>query len=67
VGVAAKGEITLENDSIMAAENGYNRGSEFLCEVRRHGVLLPVGGTSGIANAMSSSNACGCGDSRVRV
>jgi hypothetical protein len=41
--VAAKGEIALENDSIMAAENGYNRIGEFLreVEVRRHGVLLP--------------------------
>ena len=49
VRVAAEGEMSLENDSIMAAEHGYNRGGEFLCEVRRHGVLLPVGGTSGIA------------------
>jgi hypothetical protein len=41
--VAAKGEIALENHPIMAAENGYNRSSEFPreVEVRRHGVLLP--------------------------
>jgi hypothetical protein len=40
--VAAEGEIALENDSIMAAEHGYNRLSELLreVEVRRHGVLL---------------------------
>jgi len=43
VAIAAKRKMTFENHSIMAAERGYNRLSEFLpkAEVRRHGVLLP--------------------------
>jgi hypothetical protein len=41
--VAPKRKISLENDSIMATEDGYNRGGEFLREVRRHGVLLSEG------------------------
>src|SRR6185436_3030889 len=36
--IVAEGKISLENHSIMATEHGYNRSSEFLCEVRRHGV-----------------------------
>jgi hypothetical protein len=41
--VTAEGKVALENDAIMAAENGYNQIGEFLreVEVRRHGVLLP--------------------------
>ena len=67
VGVAAEGQVTLENDSIMAAENGYNGVSESLVKVRRHGVLLP----GGVANPWNSRTpchlkACGCGESRVR-
>lgn len=53
--VAAEGQVPLENDSVVAAEGGYNRVGEFRREVRRHGVLLPEGGTPGIANAMSIS------------
>jgi hypothetical protein len=43
VSVVAEGEITLENNSIKAAEYTYNGLGEFLreAEVCRHGVLLP--------------------------
>ena len=46
--VTAEGQMPLENDSIVATEHGYNRGGEFLCEVRRHGVLLPESVAPGI-------------------
>jgi hypothetical protein len=52
--VAAEGEIALENDSIVALKRGYNGIGKGLRKavVRRHGVLLPVGGTSGVAERL---------------
>ena len=52
--IAAEGEIALENDSIVALKGGYNRIGESLrkAEVRRHGVLLSVNGTSGVAERL---------------
>src|SRR5205085_1440867 len=69
--VAAEGEVALEDQAIVAAQDRYNRRGELLRKagVRGHGVLLP---RRSLSQPLLDSRTpglltpCGCGDSRVK-